>query len=136
MAKFSTFAVTQITTASDQSGISLAPGGELTTPTVSGPTSGNELSQATFTITNYNAAQTYIVAITGGSVSRSGSTITWTLPAVSSTTTHYLNVQSAFGAQTSDVVVKQISVTNINIADNAVFVSEFSSNTSSVGWAT
>ena len=135
MALYSTFAVTQITTASDQAGISLAPGGELFTPQVSGPTSGNELAQAAFTITNYNAAQTYIVAITDGSVSRSGNTITWTLPQVSSPTTHYLMVQSAFGAQTSDVVTKQISVTDINIADNAVYVSDFSINSSSLGWA-
>jgi hypothetical protein len=136
MSKFSTFAITQVTDASTASGISLAPGGALSTPTLSGPTTGNEGTTVSFTITNYNAAQTYIVAISGGSVSRNGSTISWVLPTVNNATTHYLLVQSAFGAQTSDVITKQISVSDLNIADNAIFVTNFGSSNAiaNSGW--
>ena len=49
-------------------------------PTISGPSSLTANSSGTYTITNYDSSRTYNVTANGGSVTRSGNTITYTAP--------------------------------------------------------
>ena len=112
-----------------------AGGGSAEDPTVTGPTSVNELSTQTYTISNYNASYAYIITITGGTVSRSGATITWEFPQVSEDTVHYLNIQSFDAGSPSSIVVVSVTVNQVAITDTSIIITDYASNSTNLGWA-
>lgn len=113
-----------------------AYGGTLATPTLSTSTSANEGVTITVTITNYNAAYAYVIAVSGGSFTVSGSSISWTLPVVSTTTVHYINVQAASGGSSSIYGTASVTVNDIPLTSDAGFyITDFNVNTLNDGWA-
>jgi hypothetical protein len=108
--------------------------GSLDTPTVTGPTQANESSTQSFTITNYNASYAYIIAVTGGSVSRSGSTISWTMPSVNANTSFYMTTMVSSNGVTSYADTRTVLVIDLQVDDAAVVVSDFSYNNINSGW--
>ena len=115
---------------------SVIPQNNVTDPAFTGPTSANEATTQTFTITNYNALYAYIISVTGGTVTTTNQYIYWTLPSVASNTTHYMTTQVVSGGVTSSTTTKTISVLNINIDDAAIVVSDFSTSyaNTNYGW--
>ena len=113
---------------------SIMPITNVNDPVVSGPTQANEISTQTFTITNYNISFAYVIAVTGGSFTRSGNTISWTMPAVTSNTSHYMTTQVVSGGVTSSIDTRTVLVVNLNIDDTAVVVTDFSYNRYNSGW--
>lgn len=110
-------------------------GGDVGAPTLSGSSSGNEFSDTTVTITDYNASLIYRVSVTGGSYVRSGGTITWTLPSVATDTVHYLTVNAIDNGVTSPDAEWDIDVLNVAFTgDTGIQITDFSSNTSNTGW--
>lgn len=108
--------------------------GVVTTPTLSGVTSANGNTTITVTITNYNAANAYNVAATGGTFTRSGATISWTLPAVSANTIHYLYVQATNSGNSSTLATHTVNVLTNLVADTSFSVTNFAVNTLNSGW--
>lgn len=113
---------------------SIMPITNVNDPVVSGPTQANEVSTQTFTITNYNASFAYVIAVTGGTFTRSAGTISWTMPAVTSNTSHYMTTQVVSGGVTSSIDTRTVLVVNLNIDDTAVVVTDFSYNSYNSGW--
>jgi hypothetical protein len=111
-------------------------GGGLSTPTVTGVTQANEVTTQTFTITNYNQAYAYIISTTDGSVSQTANTVYWTMPAVTTNTTHYMTTQSVYTGVTSLVGTNTVLVVNLNITDTAIVVTDFSTSYANTvyGW--
>jgi len=108
--------------------------GNLNTPVVTGVTQANETSTQSYTITNYNASYAYIVSVTGGTVLRTNSTISWTLPSVASNTTHYLSTAAVSNGVTSFSDTRTVLVVNVNIDDTAIVVTDFTYNNINSGW--
>jgi hypothetical protein len=109
--------------------------GDVGAPTLSGSTSGNEFSNTTVTITDYNSNYIYRVSVTGGSYTRSGGTITWTLPGVSADTIHYMTVNAIDNGVTSPDAEWDIDVLNVAFTgDTGIQITNFGTNTSSTGW--
>lgn len=121
----------QVLTWSDTLG-QWTPGG-LVAPVISGPTTANELATGTYTILNYDANLAYVITVSGGTYTRSGDTIYWTYPSVSSDTVHYLTALSASGGATSGLQTVNVTVQDITVADTAIIVGDFSA-TSLNGW--
>jgi hypothetical protein len=110
--------------------------GPLPTPTLTAPTSGNEGVTITVSINNYNAAYAYIIAVTGGSYSQSGSTILWTLPLVTSNTVHYINVQAVSAGSSSLFGTASVTVNDIPlVSDTSISITDFAFNTLNDGWS-
>ena len=113
------------------------PATNVNDPAITGPTEANEATTQTYTISNYNGAYAYIIGVTGGSVTRTNQSIYWTMPSVTTNTTHYMTTQVVVAGVTSLVDTRTVLVVNLNIADAAVIVSDFSSTYANVtfGWA-
>ena len=110
-------------------------GGDVGAPTLSGSSSGNEFSNTTVTITDYNASLIYRVSVTGGSYTRTGGTITWTLPSVTTDTIHYMTVNAIDNGVTSPDADWDIEVLNVAFTgDTGIQITDFSANTSNTGW--
>ncbi len=110
--------------------------GPLATPTLTAPTSGNEGVTITVSINNYNAAYAYIIAVTGGTYSQSGSTILWTLPLVTSNTVHYINVQAVSAGSSSLFGTASVTVNDIPlVSDTSISITDFAFNTLNDGWS-
>jgi len=108
----------------DSSGAVIPVGGNKATltPTLSGPSSAYENTAVTVTIGNYLSTLTYVVTVSGGTVTRSGATITWTLPNVTADTANTLNVtaENVGISSVSSAAVHALTVLNIySIADQA-----------------
>lgn len=116
---------------------SIMPATNVNDPAITGPTEANEATTQTYSISNYNGAYAYIIGVTGGSVTRTNQSIYWTMPSVATNTTHYMTTQVVSGGVTSAVDTRTVLVVNLNIADAAVIVSDFSSTYANVtfGWA-
>ncbi len=116
---------------------SIMPATNVNDPAITGPTEANEATTQTYTISNYNGAYAYIIGVTGGSVTRTNQSIYWTMPSVTTNTTHYMTTQVVSGGVTSAVDTRTVLVVNLNISDAAVIVSDFSSTYANVtfGWA-
>jgi hypothetical protein len=111
-------------------------GGDVGAPTLSGSSSANEFSNTTVTITDYDSALIYRVSVTGGSYTRSGGTITWTLPGVTTDTIHYMTVNAIDNGVTSPDAEWDIDVLNVPLTgDTGIQITDFSSNTSNTGWS-
>lgn len=108
--------------------------GVLVTPTLSGATSANMLTTITITITNYNAAYAYIIAVTAGTYSQAGASISWTLPSVLANTLNYMNVQAASGGNTSTIATQTVNVLTTLVADTPFSVTNFAVNSLNSGW--
>lgn len=113
-----------------------APSIDIPIPVITGPTSGNEFSNAVFTITNFDANNAYVITVSGGSYSRANGTITWTLPSVSSNTTHTLSAYISSNGASTPATNKSITVNNITIEDTSIIVSNFSNSVFNTGWTT
>jgi hypothetical protein len=110
-------------------------GTDVGAPTLSGSSSGNEFSNTTVTITDYDSNLIYRVSVTGGSYVRAGGTITWTLPGVSTDTIHYLTVNAIDNGVTSPDAEWDIDVLNVAFTgDTGIQITNFGTNTSSTGW--
>ena len=110
------------------------PSTSVDTPSISGPTQANEATTQTFTISNYNGAYTYIIAVTGGSVTRTAQNIYWTMPSVTTNTTHYMTTQVVNAGTTTAVDTRTVLVVDLGISDAAIIISDFTSYTLSLGW--
>ena len=113
------------------------PAIDVNDPVITGPNQANEATTQTYNISNYNGAYAYIISVTGGLVARTNNSIYWTLPSVTTNTTHYMTTQVVSDGVTSAVDTRTVLVVNLNIADAAVIVSDFSSTYANVtfGWA-
>lgn len=107
------------------------------TPELSSDTSGVEGDDHIVNITNYDASLTYVITVSDGSASRSGSTITWSLPLVSQNTTHQINVYAVNQyAEQSSTASLNVTVLNIpTVSDDAVIISSFTQNVYNDGWS-
>jgi hypothetical protein len=108
----------------DQSGGGGGSGG----PAVTGSNLANELSTGTYTITDYDASYSYIITVSGGSYTRSGATISWTFPSVSSDTTHYLTIWYVVNGVASPLTTVNVTVNSVLVDDTAIIVSNFSTS--------
>jgi hypothetical protein len=89
------------------------------TPILSGVNSANELTDVTITIDNYTASGIYTISVTGGSFTRVGDTITWTLPEVTADTVYTITAWvSEVGKLSSQVGSKGVNVVNIPLIDD------------------
>ena len=113
---------------------SIMPSTSADAPSISGPTQANEATTQTFTISNYNGAYTYIIAVTGGSVTRTAQNIYWTMPSVTTNTTHYMTTQVVNAGTTTAVDTRTVLVVDLGISDAAIIISDFTSYTLSLGW--
>lgn len=106
------------------------------TPALSGETSGVEAEDHVITIDDYNATLTYVINVSGGSASRSGSTILWDLPLVSQNTTHQIDVYAVNQyAEQSSTASFNVTVLNIPTEnDDAVIITSFTQNVYNDGW--
>ena len=111
-------------------------GSDVGAPTLSGSSSANEFSNTTVTITDYDSNLIYRVSVTGGSYTRAGGTITWTLPGVTTDTIHYMTVNAIDNGVTSPDAEWDIDVLNVPLTgDTGIQITDFSSNTSNTGWS-
>ena len=94
-------------------------------PVLSGPSSGNEGTVTTISITNYEVGTAYNITVTGGSVARSGSIISWTLPAVATDAQHTLQIYATKNTEVSDVVEHTLTVYNVLVEDTAIQVTDY-----------
>ena len=115
---------------------SIMPATNANDPVITGPTQANEATTQTFTISNYNGSHTYIIGVTGGSVSRTAQSIYWTMPSVTTNTAHYMTTQVVIGGATSAVDTRTVLVVNLNVDDTAIVVSDFSTSyaNTNYGW--
>jgi hypothetical protein len=105
-------------------------------PGITGVTQSNEATTQTFTIGNYNSGYTYIIAVTGGSVSRTNQYIYWTMPSVTTNTTHYMTTQVITAGVTSLTDTRTVLVVNLNISDTSIVVTDFTTSYANTvyGW--
>ena len=103
-------------------------------PAITGPNQANEATTQTYTISNYNGAYAYIIGVTGGSVTRTNQSIYWTMPSVTTNTTHYMTTQVVSGGVTSAVDTRTVLVVDLNIDDTSIIVTDFSFNNLNSGW--
>jgi len=105
-------------------------------PGVTGPTQANEATTQTFTIANYNSSYTYIISVTGGSISQTANTIYWTMPTVTTNTTYYMTTQVVNAGVTSPADTRTVLVVNLNISDTAIVVTDFTTSYANTvyGW--
>jgi hypothetical protein len=96
-------------------------------PTLSATSSSyNEEDTVAFTITNYNAALSYVITVDGGTYTRSGSNISWTLPSVSSDTVYGFYIYATDGTYNSATTTKSVLVLNIPIVgDSALQITDY-----------
>ncbi len=92
---------------------SIMPATNVNDPAITGPTEANEATTQTYTISNYNGAYAYIIGVTGGSVTRTNQSIYWTMPSVTTNTTHYMTTQVVSGGVTSAVDTRTVLVVNL-----------------------
>lgn len=110
--------------------------GALATPTFTAstttPASGATIS---ITITNYNAAYTYTIAVSGGSYTFNAGTgvISWTVPIVGSVTSASLTAFARSGVQSSLVGTQTVSVQAASGTDT-ISITNFASNSFDYGW--
>ena len=110
--------------------------GALATPTFTAstttPASGATIS---VTITNYNAAYTYTIAVSGGSYTFNSGTgvISWTVPIVGSVTSASLTAFARSGVQSSLVGTQTVSVQAASGTDT-ISITNFASNSFDYGW--
>jgi len=96
-----------------------------------GPSSGVEGTTITLFINGWDAGSIYTVLVTGGSVAVNTDRLDWTLPSVSADTVHTLTVMvGRTASEQYDVNVINLST----VADSAVIITDFSSNSSNTGW--
>jgi hypothetical protein len=113
---------------------SIMPSTSADAPSITGPTQANEATTQTFTISNYNGAYTYIIAVTGGSVTRTNQNIYWTMPSVTTNTTYYMTTQVVNAGTTTAVDTRTVLVVNLNVSDTSVIITDFTVNSLSAGW--
>lgn len=113
---------------------SIMPATNANDPVITGPTQANEATTQTFTISNYNGSYAYIIGVTGGSVTRTAQSIYWTMPSVTTNTTHYMTTQVVIGGATSAVDTRTVLVVNLNVDDTSIIVTDFSFNNLNSGW--
>jgi hypothetical protein len=113
---------------------SIMPATNVNDPAITGPTEANEATTQTYTISNYNGAYAYIIGVTGGSVTRTNQSIYWTMPSVTTNTTHYMTTQVVSGGVTSAVDTRTVLVVDLNIDDTSIIVTDFSFNNLNSGW--
>lgn len=112
--------------------------GALATPTLSAstttPTGGATVS---ITITNYNNAYTYVIAVQAGSYTFNTSTgvISWAVPNVASVTSYNCTVQATYGGPASLVATQTVSVQTSLVVDTSISITDFSVYSSNNGWA-
>ena len=105
------------------------------TPTLSAPTSASEGATITVNITNYNALYAYLIAVTGGTYSRTDNAISWTLPYVTSDTVNYINVQASYQGAGSLFGVAGVTVNDTPLpGDTGIYITDFSINAYNDGW--
>ena len=97
------------------------------TPLLGGPSTGNELTNISVPISNYDAVVTYHISVTHGSTSRSSGTITWTLPSVSADTQATMSVYAVKDGKTSLTATKTITIYLVLVEDTAIQVTDYSS---------
>ena len=90
-----------------------------TAPSLTGDTSGYEGTDATVTIQNYNASNTYDVNIEGGSYVRTGNSIVWTLPEVTTSTDKDISVTVTEPGKSANASTWTVTVDNI-VGDDAI----------------
>jgi hypothetical protein len=113
---------------------SIMPATNANDPVITGPTQANEATTQTFTISNYNGSYVYIIGVTGGSVTRTAQSIYWTMPSVTTNTTHYMTTQVVINGATSAVDTRTVLVVNLNVDDTSIIVTDFSFNNLNSGW--
>lgn len=96
-----------------------------------GPTAGNEGTDVTLIIKDWNYTYSYVVSVTGGSYTRTTDKIVWNLPSVESNTIHTLTL-SVTGVGSYDHYVNVLQV-NTN-ADTSVAITNFASGSYNEGW--
>ena len=89
-------------------------------PIVSGINNATEASNITVTISNYDGDAAYIIAVTGGSYTRDGATITWTLPEYDENAEiAYITIQAIKGGLTSQTTAKAVTVEELTAPPSA-----------------
>lgn len=104
---------------------------QLETPVLSGPSIADEGEDVDIIITNYDPNVTYSISVSGGSYTRSGDTITWTLPMVSSDTNGTIEVYASKPDYwDSETGSHNLTVRNIPVVDDQTLLYEGSTMTS------
>jgi len=93
-------------------------------PSLSGPLSGNETSEITVTIDNYDALNIYGISVTEGGANRTGNTIKWTLPQVVDIANHRLTVTVVEPGQSQSYTYYDFTVLNVVTANDAILTYE------------
>lgn len=112
----------------------------IATPTLSGTTTAPEGSTITVTIGNYDASFSYMIAVSAGSYTRTGASISWAMPQVASDTTVYLTAiaTSPVGvgntSMTGSFVATATNVTGAIGNDTSIIITDFDSGAGNKGW--
>ena len=108
-------------------------------PVISGVNTAPELSIVNLTISNYDSAAVYVVSVTGGDVTRTADSITWSLPiANGQDEIHSLLIYaSKAGIGVSPTQTYQVLVTNafLNVqADTSIIIGNFGLESTYTDW--
>ena len=103
-------------------------------PELNGPTEANENTDVDISILNYSSTATYTITVTHGTYTRNGSTITWSLPFVSSDTNATLTIKAKEDQRLEsntvdyDLLIKNVALVDdqVLVYDNTNFDNEFS----------
>jgi hypothetical protein len=104
-------------------------------PVLSCASAGNEGSNFKVIISNYNAAMTYFITATSGSVSRNDGVINWALPTVDEDKEESIFVYAEYNGERSSTTVKSIIVLDVDVAgDVALSIASFSNGEYNDEW--
>ena len=105
-------------------------------PTLAGVNNALEGSNVTITISNYDGEAAYIIAVTDGSYTKDGSTITWTLPQYDANSPiAYITAQAVKSGLTSLTTAKAITVEESGVVPEvtSIIITNFA-GTAIKGW--
>lgn len=98
---------------------------------LTGPTTGNEGTDVSLVIQNWQVGDAYTISVTGGSYTQTNDLVVWTLPGVSADTVHTMTLTLVGGGTYEhDVYVVNIPTTT----DTSISVTDFSVNSFNDGW--
>lgn len=98
---------------------------------LTGPTTGNEVTEINLNISGWQVGDTYTISVTGGDYRQINDLVIWTLPAVSTDTVHTMTLTLVGGGTYEhDAYVVNIPTTT----DTSISITDFSLNSFNDGW--
>ena len=97
---------------------------------LTGPTTANEGTEISLVIQGWSASATYTITVSGGTYVRNADLIRWTMPSVSTNTSHTLTITTSGQTYTHNVFVINLTT----ISDTSITITNFNVNSYNNGW--